>query len=208
MTNIGTRVMGILARLRRKSAGLMGDRRGVAAVEFALIAPLLLTLYFVTMEVAQGIEGNKRVSRVASMVADLVTQQPTVTKNDLEAIMQIGNAIVYPYNRSIPVIEVTGIQIEDKENPKAFVEWSRRMTNNTFSSGTPKKNEVTIPEKLLIRGTFLVRVSTGLEYRPVIAWAAEEKAGMGLVGAFDKIPMEETYYLRPRMSNAIACTGC
>ena len=51
------------------------DRRGVAAVEFALIAPLLLSMYFVTMEVSQGIEANKKVGRVGSIVADLVTQQ-------------------------------------------------------------------------------------------------------------------------------------
>ena len=42
---------------------LLGDRRGVAALEFALIAPLLLSMYFVTMEVAQAIESNKKVGR-------------------------------------------------------------------------------------------------------------------------------------------------
>ena len=66
----------LLARI----TGLFSDKRGVAALEFALIAPLLLSMYFVTMEVAQGIEANKKVGRVGSMVADLVTQQQQTTK--------------------------------------------------------------------------------------------------------------------------------
>ena len=79
----------------------------MAAVEFALIAPLLLSMYFVTMEVAQGIEANKKVGRVGSMVADLVTQQSELTPDQLKAIMQIGESILQPYNRSSPKIVVT-----------------------------------------------------------------------------------------------------
>ncbi|WP_342214186.1 TadE/TadG family type IV pilus assembly protein [Aminobacter anthyllidis] len=70
----------MLERWRSCTRALIGDKRGVAAIEFAIIAPLLLSLYFVTMEVSQGIETNKKVSRVGSMVADLVTQQQTIKK--------------------------------------------------------------------------------------------------------------------------------
>ena len=73
---------------RAAIAGLLRDRRGVAALEFALIVPLLLSMYFVTMEVSQAIETNKKVGRVGSMVADLVTQQQTITKAELDAIMR------------------------------------------------------------------------------------------------------------------------
>ena len=58
------------ARLARTFAG---NRRGVAAIEFALIAPLLLVMYFVTMEIAPAIDSNKKVGRAASMIADVVT---------------------------------------------------------------------------------------------------------------------------------------
>ena len=59
-------------------------------------------MYFVTMEVSQAIETNKKVSRVASMVADLVTQQQTTSMAELEAIMQIGQSLLTPYYRSKP----------------------------------------------------------------------------------------------------------
>lgn len=187
---------------------LLTDRRGVAAVEFALIAPLLLSLYFVTMEVSQGIESNKKVSRAASMVADLITQRSALERADVQSIMQIGNAILYPYNRTAPTIEVTAIWITDENAPKAKVEWSRKMANNAFVAGPAKGTLVTIPDSLKIRGTFLVRVTAQLDYRPVVTWAASEKTSLGLAAAFDRIPMHETYYLRPRMSNTISCSSC
>lgn len=195
-------------RVATKLTALLADRRGVAALEFALIAPLLLTMYFVTMEVGQGIETNKKVGRSASMVADLVTQQQTTTKSDLDAILKIGNAILQPYNRSKPTIIITAIEITNEATPKVKVAWSRKMTNGNFSADKTPGTIITIPEKLKIKGSFLVHVAAQLDYRPVIAWAADDKSTLGLTAAFDKLDMGEGYYLRPRMSTTITCSNC
>ena len=203
-TGAGT---GILRRL-------LHDRRAVAAVEFAFIAPILLCLYFVTMEVSQGIETNKKVGRIGSMVADLVTQQPKITADDVDAIMEIGSSILAPYNRSKPEIVVTAIQLDGDEDTakadiNATVAWSRTLSNgDDFCENLEPETEATVPDQLLIAGTFLIRVESTLCYRPVITWSADQKAGLGLAAAFDKIPMSETYYLRPRMSKDIPCDDC
>lgn len=198
-----------LANAKGRVAPLLGDRRGVAAIEFAFIAPVLLSLYFVTMEVAQGIEANKKVGRIGSMVADLVTQQQATSRQELDAIMQIGGAILQPYNRTQPDIIITAIKITDENTPRAVVRWSRRMQNGSFGAGPVQGSIVTnVPEQLRIRDTFLIRVSGGLDYRPVLTWAADKKASLGLAAAFDNIEMQETYYLRPRMSSEIACSNC
>lgn len=191
-----------------KLARLATDRRGVAAVEFAFIAPVLLVLYLVTMEVAQGIEANKKVGRIGSMVADLVTQQQQISKDELEAIMQIGAAIIQPYNRTQPTVEVTAIKISDEDTPKATVVWSRKLADGVFSVPYIKDDPADVPDALEIRNTFLVRVSGELDYRPVTTWTAEQKTTLGLASAFDNIQMKETYFLRPRMSSEIPCTGC
>lgn len=195
-------------RVATKLAALLADRRGVAALEFALIAPLLLTMYFVTMEVGQGIETNKKVGRSASMVADLVTQQQTTTKSDLDAILKIGNAILQPYNRSKPTIIITAIEITDETTPKVKVAWSRKMKNGAFSADKTPGTIISIPEKLKIKGSYLVHVTAQLDYRPVIAWAADDKSTLGLTAAFDELDMGEGYYLRPRMSSTITCSDC
>ncbi|HHZ08786.1 MAG TPA: pilus assembly protein [Rhizobiales bacterium] len=205
--------MGILKRaVLSLSSGrlshLAADRRGVAALEFALIAPLLLSMYFLTMEVGQGIETNKKVGRAASMVADLVTQQQSTTKAELNAILDIGSALLQPYSRSKPTIVITAIEVTDETTPKVKVVWSRKMVNGAYSADQAAGTITTIPNALKIKGSFLVRVQSSLDYYPVITWAAGDKGMLGLTAAFDKLEMSETYYLRPRMTQSIACSDC
>lgn len=187
------------------------ERGGIAAVEFAFIAPVLLTMYFVTMEIGLGIEANKKVGRTASIVADLVTQNQTVTRYDIDSIMRIGESTMQPYNRSVPEIRVTAIQISDDEsNPRGIVTWSRKAVGTNASNYVPKDTDITdsIPDKLLIAGTFLIRVESTLDYKPVIAWSDSQQQGAGLGGMFSHIDMSETYHLRPRMSASIPCADC
>ncbi|MGB3386780.1 MAG: TadE/TadG family type IV pilus assembly protein [Pseudaminobacter sp.] len=183
-------------------------------MEFAFIAPLLLSMYFVTMEVSQGIEANKKVGRIGSMVADLVTQQSSVKLDDVKAIMDIGQSILQPYGRSRPKITITAINVSYAPSPEAKVAWSVRMeANGTYSKPFNAGDSVTIPDELMfdqdtIEKTFLIRVESELAYRPVITWSASGKPALGLAAAFDGIAMGETYYMRPRMSKEIGCSNC
>ena len=198
-----------VARLRERIGQFRQDRRGVAAVEFAFIAPVLLCLYFVTMEVSQAIETNKKVGRAASMIADLVTQQQnTVTTQQLDPIMRIGESTLQPYNRTVLKIVITGIEITDDPTPEVLVDWSRKMENGAFGPDAAPDTVTTVPDSLKIAGTFLVRVDAHLDYRPVVTWTADQKQTLGLTAAFDNISMSETYYLRPRMSSEIKCDNC
>jgi len=197
--------LGAARRLGRSARRLATDRRGVAAIEFAFIAPVLLSLYFVTMEVSQGIEVNKKVGRVGSMVADLITQQQTISKSELGAILQIGGSILQPYNRSLPTITATAIQITDEESPKVVVKWSRKLKDGAVVAGPTTAK---VPDTLKIRNTFLIRVDSDLAYKPVITWSADQKQVLGLAAAFDGIDMSEVYFLRPRISTTITCSDC
>lgn len=187
---------------------LLKDRRGVAAVEFALVAPLMLCMYFVTMEVSQGIETNKKIGRVGSMVADLITQQQKTSKSEIDAILKIAESIIQPYARSDPRIVVTAIEVTDETTPKVQVVWSRKLVDGAYSRDANAGTATTVPDALKVRGTFLVRVESELSYRPVITWSASQKTALGLASAFDGIDMSKAYYLRPRMSNTIPCDDC
>ena len=198
----------ILSKLRERLSRPFLDRRGVAAVEFAFVMPLLLSMYFVTMEVSQGIETNKKVSRIASMVADLVTQQQATSKSELDAIMAIGESLLQPYNRSRAKIVITAIEITDEDVPKVKVFWSRKLVDGSTGVDALKGAATTVPSTLVTRGSFLVRVEASLDYKPVITWAAADKPALGLTAAFDGISMKETYYLRPRMSAQVTCSDC
>lgn len=206
--SFGAGAQKLLARVRTGLAGFRRDRRGIAAIEFALIAPILLAMYFLTMEASQAIETNKKLSRVSSMVADLVAQQSSVTKSDLDAIMKIADSTLLPYQRSKPTIIITGIDISGGSAPAATVNWSRKIVNGTSSAADSNGKATSVPASLMLPNTFLVRVEGKLGYKPVISWNDNDKSFLGLSGAFDLISMGETYYLRPRMTASISCSDC
>lgn len=195
-------------RVRRLVRRFRSDRRGIAAVEFAFIAPLLFVMYFVTMEVSQAIEANKKVGRAGSMVADLITQQQTISKSEIDAVMKITASILQPYTRTTPKIIVTAIQVTDETTPKVKVVWSRKVVSGVYSVDAAKDSITTIPAALKVKGTFLIRVEADLSYKPVITWTAGQKTSLGIASAFDDIEMQKKYYLRPRMSTTIPCGDC
>lgn len=195
---------GIWARATR----FCSDRRGIAAIEFAFIVPVLLIMYFVTMEASQAIETSKKVSRIGSMVADLITQQQTVVAADIDAIMKIGTSTLQPYNRSTPTIIVTAIQVTTETPPKVKVVWSRKLVEGSYIVDAAKDTITTVPATLRIADTFLIRVESQLAYKPIVTWSADSEKRLGLTSAFDSITMGETYYLRPRRSTTIPCGNC
>ncbi len=204
----GGGVRSALVHLRVAAVRFVRQRSGIAAVEFALIAPLLQCMYFLTLETSQGIVANKKVARIGSMVADLITQQGTIGKAELDAIMQIGGSIIQPYNRTLPKIVVTAIEITPDPGSKVQVAWSRKLVNGVASVDAAKGATTTLPAALNVKGSFLIRVDSYLEYKPLITWTATQKQSLGLFSAFDTISMQETYYLRPRMSSSITCSDC
>jgi len=55
---------------------LARDERGVSAVEFAMLLPLMLTLYLGAVEISQGIAADRKVTLVSRTVADLAVVRP------------------------------------------------------------------------------------------------------------------------------------
>jgi len=87
--------VGILSRLRR----FCRDRRGVAAVEFSLILPIMLTIYLGGVEVGDGFAIDTRVTLVTRAVTDLATQYVTIDNSDMSTILNASTAIVTPTRR-------------------------------------------------------------------------------------------------------------
>ena len=61
----------MIARMRHILGRFAGDRRGVSAVEFALLAPLMITLYVGCAEVSDGVGADRKVSLTAAALANL-----------------------------------------------------------------------------------------------------------------------------------------
>ena len=192
-----------LSRLRNQVRRLSGDSKGAAAVEFALIAPLLITLYLGTQEISLALNINKKVGRTSSAIGDLIAQEEEVAVADLRDIMKVGAATMQPYSITKPELWITGIRISTAG--AATVAWSQKLVNNTtYSVPYVVGSAVTVPAKLKINDTFLVKVETKLKYRPITSWTITTNKSSG----YAYINMAEIYYLRPRNSTETLCLGC
>jgi Flp pilus assembly pilin Flp len=73
---------------RRRS--FVRDTRGVAAVEFGLIAPVLLVMLVGVVEVTRAVSIDRRFGQVTSMVADLISREEVLKKEDLDGVNADG----------------------------------------------------------------------------------------------------------------------
>lgn len=196
------------AKYLSKIAGrFLGDKRGVAALEFALIAPVLILLYLGTVEMTDGVDVNKNLGRATSMVADLVTQQTTVTVSDLSNIMKIGQATLLPYRRDTPQITIVSINISAAGNPTVI--WSRRLVNGSETRPYNAGSAITLDANLRIPSTTVVQVEMKLAYAPRVPWTITGKTNTAAGASIIGIPMSKTSYGRIRQgSNAVTCSNC
>lgn len=99
------------------------DVRAVAAVEFALILPLLIALYFGTIEAATLYSVDHKVATVASTMADLVSREKgEIKQSNLTTYFAAAKGIMRPYTTTGLVQIVSLLKID--ANGVAKVKWS------------------------------------------------------------------------------------
>jgi Flp pilus assembly protein TadG len=72
------------------------DERGVSALEFAMVLPLMVTLYLGGVAVSQGISIDRKVTLASRTVADLTSQVSNVTPADVTELLKAAGAILPP----------------------------------------------------------------------------------------------------------------
>lgn len=111
-------------RRLRATWRLWRDQRGVAAVEFALILPVLIMLYFGTIETASLFTADRRVANVAGTIGDLVSRaKKTITEDEINDYFQAASAIMLPLPTG-PLRQTVSLIAIDSEGA-ATVVWSR-----------------------------------------------------------------------------------
>jgi Flp pilus assembly protein TadG len=170
----------LLRRFRR-------DSRGIAAVEFALVLPLMVTLYLGGIEVSEGISIDRKVSLTTRAVADLVSQGTTITNADMANIMNAAKAVAAPYPSGKLKVIVSSIKIDG--NKKATVEWSDALNTAARAKG----DTVTLPDGLLLPNTWIIWGEASYMYQPTI--------GYTITGA---INLKDQIYMRPRNQDFVS----
>jgi Flp pilus assembly protein TadG len=184
------RPAGSMAISLRQIAAAARTSGGNAAVEFALILPLMLTLYFGSVEITQGIRASRKVDLVASALANLASEQLTCASNaatvpcladaDMtgsNGIFTAASAIISPYSTTNLKMTVSQVTISTVNGSlQAKVNWS--VTNN---GGTARPCTAGGPNGSLLAGNVAAGSTNYQNYLPTSYTQAGAPTGSMIV---------------------------
>jgi Flp pilus assembly protein TadG len=199
-------MQGVWLRMRLAALRLFNDSRGIAATEFAIIVPIMLVMFFGTVEISSGVAVDRKVTLVARTLSDLTSQAapPTaqtpyaqVDDTYLQNVFTASIAIMTPYLATPATVQLSEIYVDS--NNKATIQWSKAATiasgatQATLANSTRQPtNDVTneVPAALLVKQTYLIFSEVKYLYTPV---------GIGYVMK-SQVTMSDVAYTRPRQA--------
>ena len=176
----------------------MGDDRGVGAVEFAFVAPILVVMYIGAVEMSLALAVDTKVSRAGNITLDLITQGTTTSRAELSAMNDVAESVLAPYNATGVELKYTAIKVSE-DGTTATVQWSwGNVTLKPYAQGTV----VTIPDSLMVADAYYVRGEIEMTHNFItsIKFTPSPSA--------TSLDLHETYYMRPRLGTLINCTDC
>ena len=181
----------LMRRLTRKLRRLARDKRGVSAVEFAMLLPLMVTLYLGGVEISQAVAIDRKVTLISRTLADLVAQVTSVAASDMTNIMAASSAIIAPYNGNNLKITVSSVTIDG--TGKATIAWSKTQNGTARTVGST----VTLPSALAVPNTSLIWGEASYAYTPTMGYV--------ITGT---LTLSDQIYMSPRLSTSVACNAC
>lgn len=163
------------------------DQRGVSAVEFALIAPVLITFYFGMAETTQAMMAKRRASHIASTIGDLVAQDSVITNAEMTDLFTIGQTVLSPFPTTTLKMRVTSVTANASGVVK--VDWS----DGKGLAAHAKDSTLTgIPAGLIAANQSLIIAEVSYSYdSPVKKYVP------------NTLNWNDKYYLRPRQANTV-----
>jgi Flp pilus assembly protein TadG len=169
------------------------DKRGVSAVEFALVLPLMVILFMGVVQVSELASLKRKTTLVARATADLVSQAQSVNQDDLNSVMEAGKAVIAPFNTTPLRIRLTSIKID--QDKKTSVVWSK--VNATATGWGVNTGSPVIDDALKVANSHLIMSEVSYTHTP--------SAGYLLTGALSLTAdtVTEKIYMRPRLSDEV-----
>lgn len=180
--------------LRPALGRLLGDRRAVAAVEFAILLPLMLTLFIAGNELSQALTIYRKVSHTGAVLGDLVSQVATISTAEMTNILAASTTIMTPYDASGVKLVVSAVNYTTASGFK--VGWS--IGQNATAWAANAAPPVTIPSGLVTDGQQLIVSQVQYTYTSTFSTFMKDIWGSST------ITLADISYLRPRISTTVA----
>lgn len=171
-----------------RTSRLARDQRGLALIEFAFVLPFMVLLFIGGFQLMDAISAYRKVGRTVRTLADLTTQNTTITQAGADEILAAARQVMTPYSPASAVVRISQIAVDSSS--RATVSWSRASANGT---GYTLGSTVTIPPQLRAPNKYYILSEITYTYRPNVA--------AQLIGT---IPLSQTIYMSPRNSGFIA----
>ena len=162
---------------------LTRDDRGVSAVEFALLAPLMIGLYLGCAEISDGIGADRKVSLAAATLANLASEVTSISTSDMTNILNASAAIITPYSASHLKATLSCIRIDSQG--RATVAWSATLNGTARTVGA----SITIPSALAVPSSQLLFGEASYDYTPTV--------GYTITGT---LTLSDKMYMAPRIT--------
>jgi len=181
--------------LRRFWSRTVADVRGAAAIEFALILPVLVLLYGVGFEVCQAATVNRKLTDTTVQLANVTSQYTSVAKSDISTIMNASSETMTPFPNSALALTLSEVNIDANGNAKVC--WSEAFLDGVALQGNVLTTPPKAPPSLMTPNSSYIVVESTYAYTPVIA------------GDFmPAMTLSDQSFMLPRDSGSIPCTDC
>lgn len=169
---------------------LLSDRRGVAAAEFALIAPALIFLIMGVFEMSFRFRANEEATRYVHQVADIVSRETELEESDLQEIYDAAIFMMKPLDTTENLdLDVSSVGFVGPDADPAIL-WRR-------VAGTEVPFDLSETEGMGIEDESIIRVGIRYRYESVLT----ELFGGGTVS------IEKSAYARPRVERKVSLDG-
>ncbi|MEK7265294.1 MAG: TadE/TadG family type IV pilus assembly protein [Pseudomonadota bacterium] len=165
------------------------SRSGLAAIEFAFIAPVMILLFFGVVEGSSAYSTNRKVLMSANTLADLVAQETSITKDSLDDLF-VGMEDIIDQRDIDVTFRVVSVYL-DTATGDVKVHWSRDSNDAVpYAAGSVFPGD--IDAALLNDASSLILAETEYDYVSPIS--------QKVIGA---ITMKKTATRWPRLSSKV-----
>jgi len=158
------------------------DRRGLAAIEFAMIFPVMVGMYMGAVEVSQVLTLNRKITTITAATSDLVAQEKIIDDDKIADIFTAASSMIVPYD-DLPISIVVTSVVAHPTNGSTTVDWSDAHNG---SPRTPGQN-ITIPAGLVGNGETVIFTEVTYQYDSIIGHFVA-----------DGFTIDDEFYAKPR----------
>jgi Flp pilus assembly protein TadG len=152
--------MSLIRRFRRFARA----KKGLAALEFAIIAPMMIFLLFGSVDLIDVLGADKRAQNAAASLADVIARDTEVTNDEVSGLWAALDVLMYPDDAAAMQIRVSSVRIENATTARVVWSEGRRMTARMPNS------TISLPAQMMTPGTSLIVAESVYPYQSLLGF--------------------------------------